>query len=174
MEAAGIAPASREASVTASTCVADHLIVGLGAPVGRVPFGLSRHEFNPSRNRRLGSGDPALASPAGSSGRRRAARPLLFFRQRDGEQQCLLAVKVLVGFLRGLLTNLGTPPITSESGRSWFAPDCQRTGSETASRPPTSSLFVYDRGQARSSRPGSRSSPRAAWPGRCRAWRPAS
>src|SRR5436305_7521573 len=54
VEAAGIAPASREASVRASTCVADRLIVGLGAPVGRVPFGLSCHEFNPSRNKRLG------------------------------------------------------------------------------------------------------------------------
>src|SRR5262249_13963678 len=64
VEAAGIAPASREASVTASTCVSDLLIVGLGAPVGRVPFGLSGHEFNPSRNQRLGSSDPELASPA--------------------------------------------------------------------------------------------------------------
>ena len=26
----------------------------------------------------------------------------------------LLAAKVLVGFLRGLLTNLGTPPVTSD------------------------------------------------------------
>ena len=114
MEAAGIAPASREASARASTCVADHLIVGLGAPVGRVPFGLSRHEFNPSRNRRLGSGDPELASPAASLGRRHGARPLLFFRQRDGGPTLLLAVKVLVGFLRGPLTNLGTPPVTSD------------------------------------------------------------
>ena len=90
MEAAGIAPASREASTTASTCVADHLIVGLGAPIGKVPFGLSRHEFNPSRNRRLGSSDPALASSAASRGRRRGARPLLFFRQRDGERNIAL------------------------------------------------------------------------------------
>jgi hypothetical protein len=87
MEAAGIAPASREASVTASTCVAGHLIVSLEAPIGRVPFSLSRHEFNPSRNRRLGSSDPALASPAASRGRKRGARPLLFFRQRDGDHQ---------------------------------------------------------------------------------------
>ena len=87
MEAAGIAPASREASVRASTCVADRLIVGLGAPVGRVSFGLSCHEFNPSRNKRLGSGDPELSSPAGSLGRRLGARPSLFFRQRDGDQQ---------------------------------------------------------------------------------------
>jgi len=90
VEAAGIAPASREASVRASTCVADRLIVGLGAPVGRVSFGLSCHEFNPSRNKRLGSGDPELSSPAGSLGRRPGARPLLWFRQRDGtaHQRC--------------------------------------------------------------------------------------
>lgn len=88
MEAAGIAPASREASATASTCVAVHLIVGLVSPIGRVRFGLAGHEFNPSRNQRLSSSDPALASPAESSGRRLGARPLLFFRQRDGDQQC--------------------------------------------------------------------------------------
>ena len=75
VEAAGIAPASREASATASTCVADRLIVGLGAPIGKVPVGLARHEFNPSRNRRLSSGDPELASPAGSLGRRPGAGP---------------------------------------------------------------------------------------------------
>ncbi len=84
VEAAGIAPASREASVRASTCVADRLIVGLGAPVGRVSFGLSCHGFNPGRNKRFGSGDPELSSPAESLGRRPGARPLLWFRQRDG------------------------------------------------------------------------------------------
>ena len=88
MEAAGIAPASREASVRASTCVADRLIVGLGAPTGRVPFGLSCHEFNPCRNKRLGTGDPELASPAEALGRSPGARPLLFLRQRDGDQHC--------------------------------------------------------------------------------------
>jgi hypothetical protein len=79
--------------VRASTCVADRLIVGVWAPVGRVPFGLSRHEFNPSRNKRLGPGDPELASPAESLGRRPGARPLLFFRQRDGEHllECQLS-----------------------------------------------------------------------------------
>ena len=77
MEAAGIAPASRDPSMSASTCVAVPLIVGLGAPYGRVPFGLSYHEFNPSRNRRLGSDDPALASSGGASGRRPAAKPFL-------------------------------------------------------------------------------------------------
>jgi hypothetical protein len=93
VEAAGIAPASREASVRASTCVADRLIVGVWAPVGRVPFSLSRHEFNPGRNKRLGQGDPELASPAESLGRRPGARPLLFFRQRDGEHllECQLS-----------------------------------------------------------------------------------
>ncbi len=75
VEAAGIAPASREASTTASTCVADPLIVGREAPTGRVLFGLAGHEFNPGRNQRLGPGDPALASPAVSRGRRRGARP---------------------------------------------------------------------------------------------------
>ena len=88
MEAAGIAPASREASATASTCVAVHLIVGLASPIGRVRFGLAGHEFNPSRNQRLSSSDPTLSSPAESRGRRPSARPLLFFRQRDGDQQC--------------------------------------------------------------------------------------
>ena len=78
MEAAGIAPASREASTTASTCVADHLSVSLGAPIGKVPFGLSRHEFNLSRNRRLSSGDPELSSPAASLGQKPGAGPLLF------------------------------------------------------------------------------------------------
>ena len=87
MEAAGIAPASREALVTASTCVAGHLSVSLEAPIGRVPFGLSCHEFNPSRNRRLGSSDPTLSSPAASRGQKRVAGPLLFFRQRDGSWQ---------------------------------------------------------------------------------------
>ena len=86
MEAAGIAPASREASATASTCVADHLIVGVGAPFGKVPVGLSRHEFNPSCNRRLSSGDPALSSPAASRGQKPGAGPSLWFRQRDGDQ----------------------------------------------------------------------------------------
>ena len=76
VEAAGIAPASRDPSVSASTCVAGRLIVGVGAPVGRVPFGLSRHEFNPSLNGRFGTGDPALTSSGGASGRRPAAKPL--------------------------------------------------------------------------------------------------
>jgi hypothetical protein len=99
MEAAGIAPASREALTTASTCVADHLIVGLRAPFGEVPFGLSCHEFNPSRNRRLSSSDPALASPAASRGRKRGARPLLFFRQPYGvSQHCCWHLKFWSAF----------------------------------------------------------------------------
>jgi site-specific recombinase XerD len=73
VEAAGIAPASRDPSVSASTCVADRLIVGLGAPIGRVPFGLSHHGFNPCRNGRLGTDDPALATPGGARGRSPAA-----------------------------------------------------------------------------------------------------
>ena len=75
VEAARIAPASREALTTASTCVANHLSVGLGARIGAVPFGLSCHEFNPSRNRRLSLSDPTLSSPAESRGRRPGARP---------------------------------------------------------------------------------------------------
>jgi site-specific recombinase XerD len=98
MEAAGIAPASRDASVRASTCVADRLIVGLGAPIGRVPDGLSRHEFNSSRNRQLSSSDPELASPAGSLGQRSSARPWLLFRQRDGDQHCCWQVMVWSAF----------------------------------------------------------------------------
>ena len=98
VEAAGIAPASREASAMASTCVAYLLIVGLKAPIGRILFGLSHHRFNPSRNGRLSSSDPALASPAASRGRKRGARPLLFFRQRDGDQQCCWQLKVRSAF----------------------------------------------------------------------------
>jgi hypothetical protein len=98
VEAAGIAPASREALAVASTCVADHLSVGLGAPFGKVPFGLSRHQFNSSRNRRLSSSDPALASPAASRGKKRGARPLLLIRQRDGDQQCCWQLKFWSAF----------------------------------------------------------------------------
>jgi len=73
----------------ASTCVSALLIVGIGAPVGRVPFSLSGHEFNPSRNQRLSSSDPELASPAVPLGRRHGVKPSLFFRQRDGRKyQC--------------------------------------------------------------------------------------
>ncbi len=43
VEAAGIAPASRDPSMRASTCVAVHLAVGLRAPIGRVSFGLACH-----------------------------------------------------------------------------------------------------------------------------------
>jgi hypothetical protein len=98
VEAAGIAPASREALATASTCVADRLIVGLGALFGEVPVGLSGHEFNPSRNWRLGLSDPALSSPAASRGRKRGARQLLWFRQRDGDQQCCWQLKFWSAF----------------------------------------------------------------------------
>jgi hypothetical protein len=98
MEAAGIAPASREALVTASTCVAVHLSVSLEAPIGKVPFGLSRHFFNSSRNRQLGSSDPRLSSPAASPGQKRVARPLLFFRQRDGDQRWCWQLKFWSAF----------------------------------------------------------------------------
>src|SRR3569833_1011758 len=77
VEAAGIAPASRDPSVTASTCVALRLIVGLEAPKGRILFGLSHHESSSYRNGRLGTSDPALASSGGASGRRPAAKPFL-------------------------------------------------------------------------------------------------
>ncbi len=54
VEAAGIAPASRDASAKAPTCVVDHLIVGLGPPVDRVAFGLALHEFRFSLKERFG------------------------------------------------------------------------------------------------------------------------
>jgi hypothetical protein len=54
----------------AHTCVVAHLIVGLEAPSNRVPFGLSHHEFNPSRNRRLSLDEPALASSDGTHGQK--------------------------------------------------------------------------------------------------------
>jgi hypothetical protein len=85
VEAAGIAPASRDPSVSASTCVVAHLIVGLGAPSDRVPFGLFHHEFSPSRNGRLGSDDPTLASSGRARGKRPAAKPFLL-RQPYGER----------------------------------------------------------------------------------------
>ena len=98
MEAAGIAPASRDPSVPASTCVSDHLIVGLGAPIGKVSYGLSRHEFNPSRNGRLGSDDPALSSSGGASGRRPAAKPFLLLRQPYGERESSRQLKFWSAF----------------------------------------------------------------------------
>lgn len=101
MEAAGIAPASRDPSVWASTCVSVPLIVGLGSPNGRVPFGLSHHEFNSSRNRRLGSSDPALASSGGTSGRRPATKPFLpIVRQPYGERESSRQIKFGLLFTR--------------------------------------------------------------------------
>ena len=76
MEAAGIAPASRDPSVPASTCVSAYLIVGLGTPIGKVSFGLSHHRFSQGLNRRFDPGDPALTSSGEASGRRPAAKPL--------------------------------------------------------------------------------------------------
>src|SRR4051812_10166114 len=76
VEAAGIAPASRDPSASASTCVAVLLSVSLRAPIGEVPFGLSHHELNPSRNGRLSSDDPALTSSGGASGRRPVTKPM--------------------------------------------------------------------------------------------------
>jgi hypothetical protein len=87
VEAAGIAPASRDPSMKASTCVSDSLIVGLVAPIGGVAFGLSHYLFNPSRNGRLGSDDPALASSGEASGRRPATKPFLLLRQPYGERE---------------------------------------------------------------------------------------
>lgn len=45
VEAAGIAPASRDPSVTASTCLATHLVFVRGAPSDRVSVGLSHRGF---------------------------------------------------------------------------------------------------------------------------------
>ena len=75
VEAAGIAPASRDTLMPASTCVACPLIVGLGPPKDRVSFSLSHHEFSQDLNGRFGLGDPALSSTRGASGRRPDAKP---------------------------------------------------------------------------------------------------
>ena len=89
VEAAGIAHASRDPSMKASTCVVGHLRVGLGAPTDRVPFGLSHHKFNPIRNGRLGSGEPAKSSPAMPREHWHDAAPFTAVRRRDGEKcQC--------------------------------------------------------------------------------------
>ena len=79
VEAAGIAPASREASVAVSTCVAIRLVVGIRAPVDKVPFSLAGHEFNSNSNQRLCSSDPELTSLAGALGRRAVAGPFCCF-----------------------------------------------------------------------------------------------
>ncbi len=54
VEAAGIAPASRDSSTRASTCVSGRLIVGLVPPIGRVDCGLAPHEIRPCLKVRLG------------------------------------------------------------------------------------------------------------------------
>ena len=77
VEAAGIAPASRDPSMKASTCVSGSLIVGRGSPAGEVAFSLSRHQFSRHCNRRLSASDPALSSTGSPSGRRTATKPLL-------------------------------------------------------------------------------------------------
>ncbi len=77
VEAAGIAPASRDTSMKASTCVSDHLVVGLDTPISEVIFSLSHHEFSQHRNGWLSVGDPALSSSGGASGRRPATKPFL-------------------------------------------------------------------------------------------------
>jgi hypothetical protein len=74
------------------------LIVGPRTPVGRVPSGLAHHEFKPSRNRRFGPDDPALASSGETSGRRPAAMPWPLFRRRDGNQQCCWQLKFRSAF----------------------------------------------------------------------------
>ena len=50
LEAAGIAPASREPSMTASPGVVDHWIVGLKAPFGTVPIGFACQGPSPERD----------------------------------------------------------------------------------------------------------------------------
>ncbi len=47
VEAAGIAPASRDPSVRASTCVSYYLVFVRQPPIGRVPLRLSSHFFSP-------------------------------------------------------------------------------------------------------------------------------
>jgi hypothetical protein len=136
MEAAGIAPASRDPSMKASTCVSDSLIVGLDAPIGRVVFSLSHHEFNPSRNGWLGSDDPALSSSGEASGRRPATKPFLLLRQPYGKSWCSWQIKCGPLFTRPAdqprhatihvsnPVDPGSPPIAKEScdcmGRSQY------------------------------------------------------
>ena len=127
MEAAGIAPASRDPSMSASTCVAVHLIVGLGAPYGRVPFGVSYHEFNPSRNRRLGSDDPALASSGEASGRRPATKPFLLLRQPYGERESSRQIKFGPLFTRPADQPRHATIHFSNPVDPGSPPDCQRT-----------------------------------------------
>ena len=79
MEAAGIAPASRDPSMSASTCVADHLVVGVEAPIGRVLARLAHHEFNPGRNERFGLSDPVLASSGEAHGTKLTPRSRFCF-----------------------------------------------------------------------------------------------
>ena len=49
VEAAGIAPASRDPSVRASTCVSYYLVFVRQPPTGRVPLRLSSHFFSPEQ-----------------------------------------------------------------------------------------------------------------------------
>ncbi len=138
VEAAGIAPASRDPSTLASTCVVARLIVGVGAPSGRVPFGLSRHGFNPDLNRRFGPDDPALASSGEASGRRPAAKPLgSAVRQPYGERESSRQIN----FGRLFTWPADQPRHAAQRVRNpvdpGSPPNCQGTGSgSTRSSPP--------------------------------------
>ena len=54
----------------------------------------------------------------------------------------LLATKVLVGFLRGLLTNLGTPPVTSDIRSILVRPRLSKTRSSELHRSDQYLLFA--------------------------------
>ena len=76
MEAAGIAPASRDPSVKASTCVVSDLIVGRETPGDGVLVGLAHHEFNSCRNGWLGTSDPTKSASAVVRGNSRGAKSI--------------------------------------------------------------------------------------------------
>jgi hypothetical protein len=161
MEAAGIAPASRDPLMKASTCVSDSLIVGLGPPIGGVTLGLSHHEFNPSRNGRLGSDDPALASSGEASGRRPATKPFLL-KQPYGERESSRQINFGPLFTRPAdqprhatihvsnPVDPGSPPIVKERRRNGLCKtnplrhnslsqlSLRRAGSQPRSRPQSS------------------------------------
>ena len=107
MEAAGIEPASRDISAEASTCVGGLLGFGGRDPTGRgLPTSWER-EFSGGRTRH---GPQRFGIAAGLGGLSDEALgpglPVL----RQPKRSYLRQLKMVVGYLRGLLTNHGTPP----------------------------------------------------------------
>ena len=109
MEAAGIEPASRDISVGASTCVVELFPRFARATPGR------QGAAQASRERFLAPGVPDSDPGRFGIGNRllglsdedpQSGLPVV----RQPEQNYLRQLKILVSFLRGLLTNHGTPP----------------------------------------------------------------